>query len=131
MDLLKLIAMDDEDLKILSAHLQDAVLLTKDMLYLPKERRFVIILSRFNWADAGGREASNGGGYERRQSALRFERVDQAQFKDLSLERPGDAHELLALEFEPGKAPGGTVKLIFAGGGGVRLHVDCIEAELR
>jgi Protein of unknown function (DUF2948) len=131
MDLLKLIAMDEEDLKVLSAHVQDAVLLTKDMLYQPKERRFVIILSRFNWADASDSRISDGSGFERRQAALRFEWVDQAQFKDLALDRPGDAHELLAVDFEPGKAPGGTIKLIFAGGSGVKLHVDCIEAELR
>lgn len=128
MDPLKLIAMDEEDLKILSALVQDAVLLTKDMVYQPKERRFVMIVSRFNWAEA---EGANGGGFERRQTALRFEWVDQAQFKDLALDRPGDAHELLAVDFEPGKAPGGTLTLIFAGGGGVKLHVDCIEAELR
>ncbi len=129
MDLLKLIALDEEDLKVLSAHVQDAVLLTKDMVYQPKERRFVMMLSRFNWAEA--EDVAKGGGFERRQAALRFEWVDQAQFKDLALDRVGDAHELLAVDFEPGKAPGGTLTLIFAGCGGVRLPVDCIEAELR
>jgi hypothetical protein len=131
MDLLKLIAMDEEDLKILSAHLQDAVLLTKDMLYLPKERRFVLFINRFNWTGAVQTKGPNGGGFERRQAALRFERVSHAQYKDLSLSQSDQALELLAVDFELGEAPGGFVKLIFAGGGGIKLHVDCIEAELR
>ena len=131
MDLLKLIALDEEDLKILSAHLQDAVLLMQDMAYIPKERRFAMVLNRFNWADAGEAKASNGAGFERRQAALRFEKVAQAQFKDLDFGRPDTALELLALHYEAEDAPNGCVTLIFAGGGAVRLQVDCIEAELR
>jgi hypothetical protein len=131
MDLLKLIALDEDDLKILSAHLQDAVLITQDMVFLPKERRFVAVLNRFNWQEAVDARAGNGADFERRQAALRFEKVSQAQFRNLSFDQPNDALELLAIDFDAGDAPSGSVTLFFAGGGAVRLHVDCIEAELR
>ncbi len=47
---LKLIALDAENLAILSAHLQDAVLLVGDMAFLPAEKRFAAIMNRFDWA---------------------------------------------------------------------------------
>ena len=55
---LKLIAFDVDDLAVLSAHLQDAVLKVGDIAYLPRERRFAAIGNRFDWADAlkGGNE---------------------------------------------------------------------------
>lgn len=131
MELLKLIALDDEDLTILSAHLQDAVLRIEDMAYIPQERRFAAIFSRFDWVSAGEKRAANGGGYERRRAALRFEKVMNAQIRQLSLDNKEDALELLAVKFEPATLPSGFVTLFFAGGGAVRLEVDCIEAELR
>lgn len=131
MELLKLIALDDEDLTILSAHLQDAVLRIEDMAYIPQERRFAAIFSRFDWVSADEKRTTNGGGYERRRAALRFEKVMNAQIRQLSLDHKEDALELLAVKFEPATPPSGFVTLFFAGGGAVRLQVDCIEAELR
>ncbi|WP_088348292.1 MULTISPECIES: DUF2948 family protein [Rhodomicrobium] len=131
MELLKLIALDDEDLTIMSAHLQDAVLLVEDMAFIPQERRFAAIVNRFDWVSATEKRTANGGGYERRRAALRFEKVMNAQFRQLSLDNKGDALELLAVKFEAATLPSGYVTLFFAGGGAVRLHVDCIEAELR
>ena len=49
---LKLIALDEDDLKVLSAHLQDAVLRLSDMTWIPSERRFAAILNRFDWLAA-------------------------------------------------------------------------------
>jgi hypothetical protein len=131
MELLKLIAMDDEDLKVLSVQLQDAILRIEDMAYLPHERRFAAILSRFDWLSATGEGHADSVDYERRRSALRFERVTGAQFQNLALYDKSGALELLAVNFEPGEAPGGAVTLIFCGGGAIRLHVEFIEAELR
>ena len=54
-----------------------------------------------------------------------------AQFRNLPLDNKGDVQVLLAVDFEPTVAPGGFVSLIFAGGGGIRLQVECIEAEMR
>ena len=131
MELLKLIALDDEDLNVLSMQLQDAILRIEDMAYLPQERRFAAILSRFDWLSAAANGQAAGAGYKRRRSALRFERVTGAQFQNLALGDKSGALELLAINFEPGELPGGTITLIFCGGGAIRLHVEVIEAELR
>jgi hypothetical protein len=130
MDSLKLIALDAEDLKVVSAHLQDAVLKVADMAFVPRERRFAAILNRFDWTSvlAGGKATAP----TRRQTALRFERVLGAQVSGIDLKAGQEVLELLALQFEPVAAedPQGYLTLVFAGGGAVRLHVECIEAEM-
>ena len=132
MELLRLIALDEDDLKIISAQLQDALVRLEDLAFLPKERRFAAVLKRFDWLRAvNGPEADDGRLYERRQAALRFERVLSAQYRDLPLEQKESIEELLAIHFEPADPPGGFISLIFAGGGAIRLQVEYIEAELR
>ena len=130
MDKLKLIAFDAEDLAIISAHAQDAVLKVGDMAFLPAEKRFAAVMNRFDWSRAlqtGKME------FLRRQSALRFEHVLKARTSGLDLGRKGDVLALLAVQIEAkgGDDPGGTVTLTFAGNGAVQLEVECIEAELR
>ena len=51
-DRIRLIALDEEDLAVLSAHVQDAVLKVGDIVYLPKERRFAVAMNRFIWEKA-------------------------------------------------------------------------------
>jgi hypothetical protein len=131
MDLLKLIALDEDDLKVVSAHLQDAVLKVEDMAFVPRERRFAVLLNRFDWLTADEKIAANGGQFERRRCALRFEKVHHAQFKALSLDKGEQVLELLSVIFDPGEAPNGHITLTFAGGPAVRLQVDCIEGDLR
>ncbi|MGO9172327.1 MAG: DUF2948 family protein [Rhodomicrobium sp.] len=126
---LKLVALDHDDLKILSAHLQDAVLRMSDMVYMPADRHFAAILSRFDWLAA---ETDDGrySNLRRCRCALRFDRVKRAQVQKI---RPGDpcaVAELLAMTYEEADPPGGYVTLYFAGGGAVRLEVECVEAEL-
>ena len=131
MELLKLIALDEDDLKIISAQLQDALVRMDELTFLPKERRFVAMTKRFDWLKVNGKTDGDGQLYERRQAALRFERVLGAQFRNLPLDNKDGVEELLAMHFEPTDAPGGFVNLIFAGGGAIRLQVECIEAEMR
>ena len=131
MELLRLIAMDDEDLNVLSVQLQDAILRVEDMAYVPQERRFAAILNRFDWLSATGEGQAPEAAYERCRCALRFERVTGAQYRNLALSDKSGALELLAVNFEPGDLPGGIITLIFCGGGEIRLHVEFIEAELR
>jgi hypothetical protein len=124
---LKLIALDESDLEVVSCHLQDAVVRTRDMAYLPSKKRFAAVLNRFDWEKA----AKEGEGqYQRRRTALRFERVFGAQLKNLK--PTGDrVLSLLAVRFEPADPPSGYVTLTFSGGASIMLHVECIEAELK
>jgi hypothetical protein len=125
--LLKLAAFDEEDLAVLSAHTQDAVLKVGDMVYLPQERRFAIAMNRFTWETAEDVKSRN---YERRRSALSFDRVQAARLSKIDRSRPDAVLELLAISFEPTEAPAGKVTLHFAGGGAVQLDVEVIEARL-
>jgi hypothetical protein len=133
---LKLIALDAEDLGILSAHLQDAVVRIGEMTYLPKERRFVAIANRFDWAKAAEVKQKAGAQeqFERRRTAIRFERVNGAKLQNIDLNDKRAALALLAMTFEPAgspEAPEGDVTLTFSGGAAIRLNVECVEVELK
>jgi len=90
--------------------------------------RFAAIANRFDWEQA---EKIDDATYRRRRAGLRFERVRSAKVHGIDLTQNGSALELLAVTFEPGEEPSGAVTLQFAGGGAIRLEVECIEAELR
>ena len=127
---LKLIALDAEDLSVLSANLQDAVLRFGDVAYLPREKRFAAIANRFDWLSAVAHDKGEGA-YARRRTALRFERVLGAKLQGIDLNNKSAVLALLAISFEPAEAPEGSVTLHFADGAAIRLHVECIEAELK
>jgi hypothetical protein len=129
MDALKLIALDEEDLRVLSCHLQDAVIRVGDMAYLKQDMRFAAIANRFDWEAAARGDGDEA--YQRRRSGLRFERVKSARLQGFDLQQKDAVLALLAVTFEPEEEPSGAVTLHFAGGGAVRLEVECIEAELR
>ena len=127
-DRLRLIALDTEDLAILSAHVQDAVLKIGEMSWIREEKRFVLAMNRFAWEHAGkgGRRRE----YQRRRSALHFERVEAVKSTGLDRDAKDAVLELLAIRFEPRENPSGDVLLDFAGGATLRLSVECLEAQL-
>ena len=127
MDLLKFIALDGEDLEVVSTHLQDAVVRSSEVLWRPEEHRLVVALNRFDWEAATNRSPE----YRRRRAALRFERVQSCKCKGLKPPAGEDAVlNLLSVEFTPSDEPAGVVTLYFSGGGALRLEVECLEAEL-
>ncbi len=127
MTTLKLLALDEEDLQVISSQVQDAVVRVGDMAYLPSQKRFAAVVNRFDWVTAG----TDGDRYRRRRTALRFDRVLRAQHKDLKPKEKDRVLSLLAIAFDENEAPGGNVVLFFSGGVTVQLEVECIEAELR
>jgi hypothetical protein len=131
---LKLIALDTEDLGIVSSHLQDAVVRVGEMTYLPKEKRFVAIANRFDWAQAVLKEGKASANLQRRRAGLRFERVNSARVHGVDLKDKRAVLALLAVTFEPSnhtETPEGDVTLTFSGGAAIRLNVECIEVELK
>ncbi len=127
MDLLKFIALDSEDLEVVSTHLQDAVVRSSEVLWRPEEHRLVVALNRFDWEAATNRSPE----YRRRRAALRFERVLSCKCKGLKPPAGEDAVlNLLSVEFTQTDEPAGVVTLYFSGGGALRLEVECLEAEL-
>ena len=129
MNQLKLIALDEEDLAVVSSLLQDAVIRVADMTYLPAQKRFAAVLNRFDWERAA--QEKGGKDYRRRRTALRFDRVFAAQLKNLKLSGGERILSLLAVSFEPTDPPGGSVTLTFSGDASILLQVECIEVELK
>lgn len=129
----KLIALDAEDLGVVSANVQDAIVRVADMTFLAKEKRFVLICNRFDALAALVPEAGTGEAYTRRRAGLRFERVIAAQVAGLDLRDQARFLVMLSATYEPlaGQEPEGYVMITFAGDAAVRLHVECVEAELR
>ena len=125
MDLLKFVVLDEEDLEVVSAHVQDAVVKAADVMWRPQEKRLLVALNRFDWEGAQAEPPE----FRRRRAALRFERVLPANAGCID---PGkDAVlNLLAVEFSETDAPAGIVTLTFSGGAALRLEVECLEAEL-
>ncbi len=116
---LRLLAEDADDLHIISAALQDAIMRPVDIVWEPQGRRVTIALSRFCWECGGTRV----------MAAMQF--GDVLAVKSRRLPRgPETALELLAMDFEPGEAPGGRVIMMFAGGGDLRIDVECLDAVL-
>lgn len=119
---LKLMALDAEDLQVISSCCQDAVLKIGEMNYLAGEKRFVLTINRFAWEKDNSKE--------RRRSVLHFERVNGVKVQGLDRNEPEVVTSLLAVLFEEGETPGGTIELVFAGDGAIRLDVECVETQL-
>ena len=123
---LKLVALDKDDLEIVSAHLQDAVIKTTDIRWRPSEQRLVVGLCRFDWEAAHADVPK----YRRRSAALRFERARACKALHIDMSDKNAVLNLLTVSFTERDAPSGVVTLTFSGGGVLRLEVECLEAEL-
>jgi len=123
--LLKLTALDADDLAVISAHMQDAVLKAGDLSYLRKARKFALLANRFVWEH--GPRAEH---FERRRAGLHFDRVNRVTAQNIRRDDRETVLSLLSIGFEAGETPSGTIILNFSGGGTIRLDVECIEAQL-
>ena len=125
MDLLRLVALDQEDLAIISAHLQDAEVRIGDVAYLPNERRFAFVAQRFDW------ETSPNEPPRRRLTGLHFERVLRARCRGIDRGKPDRVLNLLGVAFEETDAPSGTATLLFEDGSAIQLDMECVEAQMK
>lgn len=123
--LLRFVVFDEEDLSVMSAHLQDARVDVRDTSYLVGNHRFALVGSRIDWsAMAAGRQ-------ERRTTGFSFDHVTRVRRTGFQQDDPDRSLQLLAISFSPTTAPAGAVLLTFAGGNLIKLDVACIEAEMR
>lgn len=125
MELLRLMALDEEDLAIISTHLQDAVIRVGDLKYLPKEQRFALCARRFDW------ECQSGEPPRRRLTGLHFERVAGVRTRGIDRQNPDAVLNLLAVTFAPTDAPSGRATLVFSDGSAVQLDLECIETQMK
>ena len=123
---LKLIALDAEDLAVISTHVQDARVQTSDIVWRQAEKRLIVGMNRLDW------EQTLSGRTEPRRliAALRFDRVLACKSRNIDLVQGDAALELVGIEFHETDTPGGSAVLLFADGAALRLDVECLECEL-
>ncbi|WP_438991074.1 DUF2948 family protein [Lentibacter sp.] len=124
---LNLGALDLDDLKVISALVQDAVFPITEMTYDRKARRFVLLINRFRWEDtAKARHAP-----ERVQALLAFDSVLGVATQGLERDDKDTVLSLLTMEWEAGEAPAGKLVLTLAGDGAIRLDCEALDARLK
>jgi hypothetical protein len=117
---LKLRAEDAEDLAVVSAVLQDALVPVAEMAYLPEERRFVLVVNRFCWE-----HKVEGKRFERTLTGLMFDGVAAAKVRGFDIRDTGRIQEILAIRAVPG-----AIIFDFSAGDGLRLEVERILCHL-
>jgi len=124
---LNLGAFDGEDLKVLSALVQDAVFPVSEMRWQASERRFALLLNRFRWEDEGLKRH----GAERVQSVLVIDNVQGVSSQGIDRKDKDIILSLLSIDWQPGEDADGALELVLAGDGAIRLAVEALEVSLR
>lgn len=120
-----LVARDGDDLAVISALIQDAVLSAGDLRYQKSRRRFALLINRFRWEDTAGHAP------ERVRSLLVLEDVTVVQGLGVQRSDPELVLSLLSLDWEPGVDGSGLVTLTFAGDGALALGVEALDVSLK
>ena len=123
---LKLLALNDDDLKVLSAHLQDSVVLVKDIIFLKKSKTFLMMVNRFMWEDIElGIFREN----KRIRCAVKFENVFEVKSRNVSQKKKDKILELLSIDSEV-KNNKKELLITFAGNNEIILIVEEINILL-
>ncbi len=128
-DALRLRALDRDDLQIIAACLQDALVPLREMVYMAEERRFMASFSRFRWERLS--DPSDAEALTLCQSVLRVDHVDNVKYRGLDGELDGVRFELLTIQAEPTENGGFTIVLVFAGHVALRLEVGDLGVMLQ
>jgi Protein of unknown function (DUF2948) len=125
---LRLRAEDAEDLGVLSACLQDALVPVGAISFDGRRHRFAMALNRFCWECEGPGNA--GRGHQRVATGLRVEGVRSVRAQGIDRGKADQVLELLSILGEAGPEGSATLTFVFAGGGAMRLEVECIDCYL-
>ena len=124
---LKLLANNTNDLKVISAHLQDSILTTKNIANLKKNRLFLLEFNRFMWEDIEkGILRKN----KRIRSILKIDNVISVQSKNINQENKDRFLEFLTIEVDENTLNNYNLNLIFAGDALIKITVEVIEVYL-
>lgn len=127
---LALLAGDAEDLTVISALVQDAVLQVGDVSYDSRHRQLALLLNRFRWEDAEQARREDRP-YERVRAVLLISDVQKVQSDGIDRRDTDLVLELLALQWQPGEDGAGRLLLDFAGDGTLAISAECLNVELR
>jgi hypothetical protein len=130
---LKLRAEDADDLAVISAVVQDALVSVKDLTYDRAARSFMVVANRFRWENQADR-ANATAAFERTLCAVTFSEVDRVSYR--GFRRSDDDRILSLLAIRPGAKPGdkqgdaiATIDLEFSGGATLRLGISAIRVR--
>ena len=124
---LKLIANSNDDLRVISAHLQDAIVLPSDIAHLKKNRIFLIQLNRFMWEDVEkGVFRKN----KRIRTILKFDNVVSVFSKNINSKDKERFLDFLAIETSILPDKYYEIKLIFSGDSVIKIRSEVIEVTL-
>lgn len=120
-------ALDQDDLKVISAMVQDAVFPIVEMRWLSKSRQFAILLNRFRWEHTTSAATKP----ERVQSLLAVENVLKVSSQGIDRSDKDMILSVLSVEFEGDADGGGDLTIVLAGDGAIRLQVEAMETRLK
>ena len=124
---LKLIAKTAEDLRVLSAHLQDSIAYPADIANLKKNRIFLMQLNRFMWEDVEkGVFRKN----KRVRTVLKFENVISVHSKNINQHNNNRFLDFLAMECSVLPDKSYSIELIFSGDSIIKISTEVIEVTL-
>jgi hypothetical protein len=124
-DPLKLMATDEEGLRVISACLQDSLTRLADMSFQRRRNRFVAMFSRYKWEDKKKRKSDGA----RVRAGVHFDGVLNVQARGLDQDDVGGLLDLLAVTVENSDSAY-DITLVFAGGGAIKLEAECIDIYL-
>jgi len=124
---LKLIAKTEEDLRVVSAHLQDSISSISDIANLKKNKIFLMQLNRFMWEEVEkGVFRKN----KRIRTVLKFENVLEAHSKNINQSKKDKFLDFLAIESSKMPDNNYEMKIIFAGDSMIKIISEVIEVTL-
>ena len=124
---LKLIGKNQEDLKVISTYTQDSIVTVGDMVFLEKNRIFLMIVNRFMWEDVGKGTFKQ---IKRIRSAIKFEEILKVKSKKINQKNKNKRLECLAIECNEILCKNNEIIFFFAGGGVITLISESIEAVM-
>jgi len=124
---LKLLATSDEDLRVIAAHLQDAIVSVQDIASLKKNRIFLIQLNRFMWEDVEkGVFRKN----KRIRTMLKFDNVTSVLFKNINSKDSKNFLDFLTIESNLLSDTSHEIKLIFSGDSVIKIKAEVMDVTL-
>ena len=124
---LKLLATSDKDLRVIAAHLQDSIVLPKDIANLKKNRIFLIQLNRFMWEDIEkGVFRKN----KRVRTILKFDNVTSVLSKNINMKDEKQFLDFLTIESNLLNDKSYEIKLIFSGDAVIKVIAEVIDVTL-
>ena len=124
---LKLIGKNKEDLKVISAYVQDSIVLINDIVFLKKNRSFIMIVNRFMWEDAEkGIFREN----KRIRCAVKFEEVFKVKSKNINQKNKNKPLECLAIRCSLSNDSFYEIRIFFAGGSVITVFSEIIDLTM-